>query len=82
MHYVYVLTNTNKDKWYIGFTSDLKRRFREHKLGKSYWSKRLGNPILYYYEAYTTKEFAQERKKKLKERGSSKTGLLKRIGLK
>ena len=82
MYYVYVLTNPEKTKHYIGYTSDLKRRIREHTSLKSYWSKRLVSPILHYYEAYTTETQAREREKKLKERGSSKVGLLKRIGLK
>jgi putative endonuclease len=82
MYYVYVLTNPGKIKHYIGYTSDLKRRVREHKSLKSYWSKRLVSPVLHYYEAYTTKKQAREREKRLKERGSSKAGLLKRIGLK
>ena len=82
MYYVYVLTNPENNKHYIGYTSNLRRRLREHQRLGNYWSKRLIKPTLYYYEAYTTKELAQEREKKLKERGSSKIGLLKRIGLK
>ncbi|MBN1169038.1 GIY-YIG nuclease family protein [Candidatus Woesebacteria bacterium] len=82
MYYVYILANEDKTKHYIGYTKNLKRRLKEHKNGKSLWSKRLTNPILYYYEAYPNKQLAFERERKLKQRGSSKTGLLKRIRLK
>lgn len=81
MYYVYILVNSDKTKYYIGFTSDLRRRFQEHRQGKSYWSKRLLNPELYYYEAYQFIEQAKEREKKLKQYGSSLKGLLKRIKL-
>ena len=82
MHYVYLLTNNDKSKTYVGYTDDLRRRLREHKNGSSYWTKRLYDPTLYYYEAYVSEEAAKVREKKLKQYGSSYAGLLKRIGLK
>lgn len=82
MHYVYILTNSDASKVYVGYTADLKRRLREHKNGSSYWTKRLDDPTLYYYEAYSDECMAKEREKKLKMHGSSKIGLFKRIGLK
>ena len=82
MYYVYILVNKNKNKRYIGYTSNLRRRLKEHVKGKSYWSKRLENTELYYYEAYSTELLAKDREKKLKQRGSAKKALLKRIGLK
>jgi len=33
MYYVYILKN-NKNLFYIGYTSDLKRRFKEHNSEK------------------------------------------------
>ncbi|MEW6674972.1 MAG: GIY-YIG nuclease family protein [Nitrospirota bacterium] len=35
MHYVYVLLSEKDHKLYIGFTSDLKRRLKEHNEGKT-----------------------------------------------
>ena len=78
MYYVYLLSD-NSDKIYIGFSSNLKRRLLEHKQGKSYWTRRLLNPHLIYYEAYKDLELAKAREKKLKKRGSSYQGLIKRI---
>ena len=34
MYYVYLIVNNSNDK-YIGYTSDLKRRLREHQKGSS-----------------------------------------------
>ncbi len=81
MYYVYLLTDQS-GKIYIGFTKDLKRRIEEHKRGKTYWTKRLVDLHLLYYEAYSSRELALEREKKLKIRGSAYQGLIKRIGLK
>ena len=78
MHYVYLLQN-NKGSLYIGYSSDLRRRLKEHLENKVYTTKRLQCTKLIYYEAYTTKEAAQEREKKLKQFGSSYKGLIKRI---
>ena len=81
MFYVYILTNAEEDKYYIGYSSDLKRRLNEHKAGKVYWSRRLENVKLYYYEAYHSEELAKQRERKLKQYGSALKGLVKRIGL-
>jgi predicted GIY-YIG superfamily endonuclease len=81
MHYVYILIDAKRNI-YIGRTSDLKRRIKEHNLQKVYTTKRMQNPILYYYEAYFNELFAKERERKLKQFGSSYVGLIKRIGLK
>ena len=36
MHYTYILqSHQNPDRFYIGSTSDIKRRFAEHNSGKS-----------------------------------------------
>lgn len=37
--YVYVLENSLKDKRYIGYTSNLKKRVEEHNSGKSFSTK-------------------------------------------
>ena len=41
MHYVYVIQNEDQaDEFYIGFSSDLKRRITEHQAGKKQVHKR------------------------------------------
>jgi len=51
MHYVYILHLSN-NKFYTGFTSDLKRRFAEHKSGKVESTKHVIPVKLILYEAY------------------------------
>src|SRR5205085_8242110 len=50
MFYVYLLHST-KDNWfYIGFSTDLKRRLSEHTRGASFATKSRGPWKLIYYE--------------------------------
>jgi putative endonuclease len=70
MYYVYVLKR-NKQKYYVGFTRDLKRRFAEHS--KQYACE------LVYYEAYKTSKLARDREENLKSYGSAWQGLKRRI---
>jgi len=81
MFYVYLLKD-DKEKIYIGYSSDLKRRILEHQNKNVFTTKRMTNPKLFYYEAYTTESQAKTRERKLKQFGSSYQGLLARIGLK
>mgnify|MGYP001562410453 CR=1 FL=1 len=87
MYYVYVIRKAD-GKIYIGYTNDLKRRVSEHKsktraLGKpsARPSTNFGalEPELIYYEAYKDKIDAQDREKKLKQRGRSIKWLKERI---
>lgn len=70
MFYVYILRNRTKDELYIGYSDNLKRRFKEHK------SK---NPELIYYEAYKSEKDARVREIKLKQHGQTKRRLKERI---
>lgn len=66
MYYVYVLQSHLDHEWYIGFTSDLRRRLIEHNRGdtKSLVYRR---PLsLIYYEAYLDKRDATGRERFLK----------------
>ncbi|MDD5145981.1 MAG: GIY-YIG nuclease family protein [Candidatus Pacebacteria bacterium] len=58
MHYVYILFSQKLKKRYIGKTSDLKIRIKQHNSGKSNFSSK-GMPWkLVYYEAFLTKDDA------------------------
>ncbi len=81
MYYVYILELNDKNKskkFYIGYSSDLKRRLFEHKSGNVFSTKDK-KPELIYYEAYASIELARERERNLKKFGSAYVGLLKRI---
>lgn len=80
MYYVYVLKSLKyKGKFYIGFTSDLKRRLEEHISGKTYTTRRMLPIELAYYEAYKSKSDAQNREHQLKKHGNALGHLKRRL---
>ncbi|MEI6691014.1 MAG: GIY-YIG nuclease family protein [bacterium] len=81
MYYVYILKDLTK-KLYIGYSADLKERIKAHLNKTEYTTKKMNNPELIYYEAYSIEKLARNRELKLKAFGSSYAGLLKRLGLK
>jgi len=81
MYYVYILQDEN-NKIYTGYSSDLRNRLKSHLQGTTKTTSHFTNPRLIYYEAYFSEELARSRENKLKQYGSSYTGLLKRLGLK
>ena len=66
MFYVYLLHSTKDNGFYIGYSTDLKRRLLEHTRGASLATKSRGPWKLIYYEAYTEREDAEGREKFLK----------------
>ena len=66
MYYVYILLSSKDGNFYIGSTSDLKRRIIEHKQGKVKSTKNRLPVRLVCYEAYVHKEEATSREKYLK----------------
>jgi len=59
MHYVYILLLSN-GHYYVGSTSDLRRRLQEHEGGKSPTTKRFLPLKLITYLAFSTKEKAEK----------------------
>lgn len=64
--YVHVLRSEKDDVFYIGFSTDLKRRLSEQRRGASFATKSRGLWKLIYYEAYTEREDAEGREEFLK----------------
>jgi len=81
MYYVYLLKD-DTGKFYIGRSDNLKQRIKDHLAKKVSTTKKMLNPSLFYYEAYSDKEASKDREKKLKQFGSSYNGLLKRLKVK
>lgn len=82
MHYLYVLYNLNsraKRKWYIGITSDLRKRIAQHHNKQSTWTSKFGPWQLVYYEAYLSQSDAELREKRLKHHGKGVLELKKRL---
>ncbi len=69
MFYVYVLQSETDAGWYIGFSTDLRRRLKEHQEGQSFATSDRGPWRLIYYEAYLEEADALGREKYLKSGG-------------
>lgn len=66
MFYVYVLKSKKDGKLYIGFTEDLKKRFKEHNQGLVESTKPRRPLNLIFYEVFESKQDAVYREKFLK----------------
>jgi len=66
MFYTYVLKSDKFDQIYIGYTSDLKRRFEEHNRGINLSTKRYRPWKIIYYEACINEDDAKRREGYLK----------------
>jgi putative endonuclease len=64
--YVYVLFSKKDSCFYIGFTSDLKKRYSEHQRGKVKATSPRRPFEMIFYEAYRNKYDALRREKYLK----------------
>lgn len=69
MCYVYILQSETDDGLYIGFSTDLRRRLKEHQAGKSFATSYRGPWKLIYYEAYLEESDAFGREEFLKSGG-------------
>ena len=79
MFYVYVLSSLKINRIYIGYSTDLKKRYREHSTGRVKSTKNFLPWKLVYYEAYLSKNDATQREKELKLH-AAKNKLVERIG--
>ena len=66
MFYVYVLHSMKDNGFYIGFSTNLRARLRQHQNGESFATSYRGPWKLIYYEAYLNQEDALGREKYLK----------------
>ncbi len=76
-YYVYILQSIKYKKLYIGYTEDLKKRFKEHNRGLNTSTKPFLPWQLIHYEAYRHDKDATRREKYLKTSQGSR--LLKRM---
>jgi len=78
MFYVYVLKSEKDKQYYIGFSTDLKQRYKEHTDGKVISTSYRRPLVLIYYEAYQNRGIAQKRERQLKG-GKAHIALIKRL---
>jgi len=69
-YFVYILAKERNSTFYVGITSDLKRRVWEHKNeAADGFTKKYGIKALVYYEVFDDPENAIKREKRLKKWG-------------
>ena len=78
MFYTYILESLKDKKLYVGYTSNLKRRFAEHNRGEVSITKNRRPFNLVYYEAYFNQQDATSREKFFK-KGWGRTYLKKAL---
>jgi putative endonuclease len=66
MYFVYVLQSLKSDRFYIGQTNNLIRRFHEHQIGKHKATRNRGPWCMPYYECFENRSQAVMRERKLK----------------
>lgn len=72
-YYVYILQSKNNNSFYIGYTSDLRKRLKEHNSGKNSATRPFKPYKLIYYEAYLDRIDAKRREIYLKSGYGRKT---------
>lgn len=65
-NYVYILYSLKNGSFYIGYTSDLKKRFKEHNSGRNLATKPFIPYNLIFYEAFLNRIDAKNREEYLK----------------
>lgn len=79
MYYVYLMRSKKTGKFYIGFTSDLRKRLSQHNTKESGTTNAYAPYELIYYEAYKAKKDAIVRENKLKHYGQGLSRLKERL---
>lgn len=65
-YYIYILQSLKNNSLYIGYTSDLKKRFKEHNSGENQATKPFIPYKLIFYEAFLDRVDAKNREIYLK----------------
>jgi len=65
-YYVYILQSLKNESFYIGYTTDLKKRVREHNNGQSLATKPFRPYRIIFYEAFLDRIDAKNREEYLK----------------
>ncbi len=75
--YVYILQSEEGGELYVGITSDLRKRIKEHNQGRNFSTKSRIPWQLIHYEAYKNRNDTKRREKYLKTNQGAR--LLKRM---
>jgi len=72
-YYVYILQSQKNQSLYIGYTSNLRKRFKQHNAGESQATKPFKPYMLIFYEAFLDRIDAKNREEYLKSGYGRKT---------
>jgi putative endonuclease len=72
MYFVYILQSSYTNRFYIGSTNNLIRRFHQHQTNQVNSTKNRGPWFMPYYEIYQTRSDVVNRELELKHKKSSK----------
>lgn len=72
-YYVYILQSQTDNSLYIGYSANLKKRFKEHNQGKNLSTKAFIPYRLIFYEAFLNRTDAKNREEYLKSGFGRKT---------
>lgn len=72
-YYVYILQSQKDKSLYIGYTTDLKERFKKHNAGENLATKPFRPYNLIFYEAFLNRIDAKNREEYLKSGYGRKT---------
>jgi putative endonuclease len=73
MYSVYVLYSQKDNKFYTGFTADLRRRLAEHKSKRNHTTLRYSNFALIFEERFINKQDALRRERYFKTSAGKRT---------
>ena len=65
-HLVYILFSSSKNRYYIGYTSDLEERITRHNQKSKGFTGNVNDWKVVYTENYTSKETANKRELQIK----------------
>jgi putative endonuclease len=72
MQYVYILESLKRERYYIGYTCDLKRRLKEHNKGETKGNRSFKPFKIVYIERYVEKISAMRRERYIKSQKSKR----------
>ena len=64
--YVYILKSKTSGKYYIGSSSNLERRLKQHRRGHTHTTKRIGDWELVFFQDVATLEMARKAERRIK----------------
>ncbi len=64
--FVYAIYDTYSKEIYVGMSKNVAQRLSEHRQGKSKYTKKFKDIMLFYSEEYSSYEEARKREKQLK----------------